>query len=242
MSEQSQINLSTDPAPPASSEQAPVTSTESTFGGFQTVEELVAAHEALKAEKASPPAEPAQVSKEIPSGDETAQGAVAKAGLDWNALNEEFATSGALSEATYESLEKSGIPKAEVDTYIRGKQAEVAAYDNAVFSAVGGATEYTALIEWAKNGYNDAEKKAFNDAVRSGDAARAALAVEALAARRAATRGSPPPGLLKGGSAATGVTGYPSTAAMQADMRNPQYKTDPAFRAMVVERLRLTDM
>ncbi|GAA0687746.1 hypothetical protein ISN75_14125 [Dyella marensis] len=249
MSEQSQITLSTDqpPADPGQ-QQATTTQQETTFGGYKTVEELVAAHEALKGTQ-QPPASSegdtegasAKPSKEIPdngSSDEAAQAAVSNAGLDWDALNTEYADKGQLSEETYASLAKAGIPRTEVDTYIAGKQAQADAYDAAVFDAAGGADNYQALIEWAANNLSKAEKVAFNDAVTSGKPAVAALAVEGLASRFASKRGTPPGAMLKGGGTSTGVQPFKSQHEVTSAMRDARYKTDPAFRQEVLDRLR----
>jgi hypothetical protein len=251
MSEQSQINLSTD-QPPADESQQSTQQGTNPFGGYSSVEELLAAHEALKAAQQPPadthseaPREPAKPSKEIPdssaSDDAAAQAAVTNAGLDWDALNAEYAENGRLSDATYASLEKAGIPRSEVDTYIAGKQAQADAYDNAVFAAAGGADNYKALIEWAANNLSKDEKVAFNEAVTSGKAAVAALAVEGLAARFAAKRGTPPGNLLNGGGSAKGVQPFKSQFEVTQAMRDPRYKTDPAYRQEVLDRLRETE-
>lgn len=247
MSDKSEIQLSTETPPEGDQGQQPAT--ETTYGGYKTVEELVAAHEALKTAQATPPegnqgdeggSEGDQkVTKEIPDGDgDGAQAAVEGAGLDWNALNTEYAENGVLSDETYASLEKAGIPRDAVDTYIRGRQSEADAYDNKVFEAAGGVDEYKALIEWAKNSLTQDEKVAFNEAVSSGNAAKAALAVEALTHRRSKTRGTPPANLLNGRGGASGVQPYKSRAEMATDMRNPKYRNDPAFRDTVLARLR----
>ncbi|SKB50655.1 Phage T7 capsid assembly protein [Luteibacter sp. 22Crub2.1] len=221
------------------------------YGGYSSVEELIAAHTALVEKSGTAPAavetetpatetpntEAKQEGLEIPS-DKDAKETVASAGLDWDGLNSEYAEHGKLTDETYEKLAKGGIPREAVDTYIRGKQAEVAAYETAVFGTAGSVEDYGSLVAWAKEGYSDTEKKAFNDAVTSGDVARAQLAVEALKARYSAKRGAPPANLLKGGSDAAGVQPYKSRVEMTNDMRDKRYKTDPAFREQVLNRLR----
>ena len=217
---------------------------------------MVAAHEALKAQTSGSQAgadgtgetrtsEGTPPPKEIPQGDpgndDAAKQTVTNAGLDWDGLNAEYAKDGKLSEGTYASLESKGIPREAVDTYIRGKQADADAFDNAVFNAAGGQAEYSSLIDWAKNTLTQAEKEAFNEAVTSGNAAKAQLAVEALAARRSKSgRGTPPTNLLNGTGKSNGVQPYASRDEMNADFRSAKYKNDPAFRAQVVERMRVT--
>lgn len=249
MSEKSEIVLEVESTPTPAETSTPA-STDADFKtrtGFESPEELLAAYNALKTPAEGgekPPVDSEAVkpeSKEIPTGDEGAQQAVEKAGLDWTALNTEYASNGKLSEETYASLEKAGIPKAEVDTYIRGKQADADAYDAAVYGTAGGTEAYGALIEWAKTNLTEAEKVAFNESVTSGNPAKAKLAVEALAGRHAAKRGAPPGSLLSGKKTPTGVQPFKSQAEVTTAMRSPAYKTDPAFRAEVVERLRLSE-
>lgn len=254
MSEKSEITMSTDhvPSPEA-------TQTETQFAGHNSVEELAAAYEALKASTAVPAtstteegdegsegtqtgtegAEGAPPSKEIPTdAEEAAKAQVAEAGLDWDGLNTEWATDGKLSDDTYAALAAKGIPRDAVDTYIAGRQAQADAYDNAVYGTAGGEKEYASLVEWAKTSLTLEEKVAFNDAVTSGDAARAKLAVEALSGRRASKRGTPPSNLMNGRSAGAGVEPFKSQVEVTEAMRSQRYKKDPAFRAEVTERLR----
>jgi hypothetical protein len=253
MSDKSEIILDTSTAP--ASESSATENTETTFGGFKSVEELVAAHEALKAQSSGSQAgaegsseattEGKAPDKEIPAGtentDDAAKHTVTNAGLDWDGLNTEYAKDGKLSDETYASLEAKGIPRDAVDTYIRGRQADADAYDSAVYGAAGGSAEYSSLVDWAKNALTQADKQAFNEAVTSGNAAKASLAVEALAARRSkGGRGTPPNNLLNGTGKSNGVQPYNSREEMSADFRSAKYKNDPAFRAQVVERMRVT--
>lgn len=244
MSEKSEITMAIEQPAPEQQPEAP-----KPYGGYNTVEELIAAHTALVEKSSTPQSEAAtpdentqgtegtQDGLEIPS-DDAAKQTVANVGLDWDGLNSEYAEHGKLTDETYKKLADGGIPREAVDTYIRGKQAEVAAYETAVFGTAGSVEDYGALVAWAKDGYSDSEKKAFNDAVTSGDVARAQLAVEALKARYSAKRGAPPANLLKGGSDAAGVQPYKSRVEMTNDMRDKRYKTDPAFREQVLNRLR----
>lgn len=249
MTEKSEITMTIDPALPVENAPAP----EVTYGGYATVEELVAAHAELTAKNEVPAKTAEELAAEaaaeegtkpkleIPEGDEGAQKVVEGAGLDWDALNTEYATDGKLSEETYASLEKAGLPRNEVDTYIRGKQADADAYDAAIFGTAGGQEAYTSLVTWARSALSEADKVAFNDAVQSGDAAKAKLAVEALSARHAKTHGTPPLNLLNGKKNASGVEAFKSQAEVTAAMRSTQYKNDPAFRATVMERLALSE-
>jgi hypothetical protein len=252
MSERSQINITTDAPTTEATQATETTQTTTEFGGYASLAELVAAHDALKnpsteaTTATEQTTETTQVSKEIPETTTTteaeAKETVTGLGLDWDALDKEYTDTGKLSDETYAALEAKGLPKAKVDSYIAGVQAQSDAYDKAVFDAAGGSTEYSALVTWAANSLTHDEKVAFNKAVTSGNAAEAAMAVEALTARRAKTRGTPPPGLINGNKAPTGVQPFRSQAEIAEAMRNPKYKSDPAYRQEVIERLRHSDV
>lgn len=251
MSEKSEIALDTS-GTTATTEATETTATETLYAGqFKSVEELTQAYEELHA-KTSASTETTETTetttaKTIPEGTETtdegAQAAVTDAGLDWNALNGEYAEKGALSEDTYKKLADSGIPKDAVDTYIRGKQAEADAYDAAVFGSAGGEEDYRALIEWAKTGYTKEEIAVFNEAIVSGNPHLAKMAVEGLAARRAQTSGTRPGKSLTGrNTAPVGVQPFKSQHEMTTAMNTPEYRKDPAFRELVRQRIAASDV
>ena len=149
MTERTEIVLNVEPPV-----EAVAPTEEVTYGGFKTVEELVAAHAELTAKQTTPTKTAEEIAAdeaaalaanegdkpalEIPAGDGDAQKVVEGAGLDWDALNAEYAKDGKLSEETYAKLAKSSIPRNAVDTYIQGKQAQADAYDTAVYGTAGG--------------------------------------------------------------------------------------------------------
>lgn len=251
MSEKSEITLDTSGATSGTETTETTTSTETLYAGeYKSVEELVAGYEALKAKTTSTETTETTettTAKTIPEGTETteegAKEVVKGAGLDWDALNGEYAEKGALTEETYKALAEKGIPKEAVDTYIRGKQAEADAYDAAVFGTAGGEDDYRALVEWAKTGYTQEEKDVFNTAIMSGNPHLAKMAVEGLAARRAQVTGTRPGKSLTGRTAApAGVQPFKSQHELTKAMNTAEYKRDPAFRELVRQRIAVSDV
>ena len=184
-------------------------------------------------------------SKKIPEGDDNAEGdddaevknILETAGLSWDAVTDEFNEAGDLGEETRAKLEKAGFPKAMVDTYLNGIRAQIAEYDNAVYSAAGSPEQYAAMTAWAKANLSESDKKAFNAAVESGDVSTAKLAVEGLMARYAAGKNKTP-NLKDGKSTNNGsVKPFASQAEVTQAMRDPRYKSDPSYREQVKERL-----
>jgi len=162
------------------------------------------------------------------------------AGLDIASYSAEFATSGALSEASYESLAKSGIDREMVNAYIEGQVVQAERYDNTGYDLAGGKTQFSAMTAWAKASMQPAAIVAFNAAVGSGNVEQMKLAVAGLKAQYTAANGSPPSGLLAGQS--SGVTAsagdsFQSRAEMTKAMGDDRYAVDPAYRKAVMAKL-----
>ena len=90
-----------------------------------------------------------------------ARQAVENAGLDFDAMNNEFAETGQLSEKTYADLEAKGIPKEMVDSYIEGQQAISVSYQNELYGQAGGEDNYNQMSEWAAENMNESEIDAY---------------------------------------------------------------------------------
>lgn len=152
--------------------------------------------------------------------------------IDMAALNAEFAEKGDLSPETRAKLESDGYPKEIVDSFIAGQKAIAEKWDAKAFEFAGGKESFDKMAEWAKSNFTPADAAAYNEAVTSGDEAKLKLAVQGLKSSYEAAEGIKPTLLqsnLKGGDSA----GFKSNAEMTAAMRDPRYKTDPAYRQSV---------
>ncbi len=158
-----------------------------------------------------------------------------------SSATEEFTDKGELSEKTYESLEKAGIPKEMVDAYIAGQQSLVDAQTNTIHETVGGVGEYNAMATWAGENLSDDELDAFNTIVESGTVSQATVAVKGLYAQYKALGGGEPQ-LEKGGTSAAdaGAKPFGSAAEVTRAMRDARYAEDPGYRQMVEKRLAVT--
>lgn len=228
------------------------------YGGqFNSVEELEAAYAALQkpaddgtttddglTAKKSDDA-PADDSQGTDDGEASTDAAVADAlkaaGLDQAEFTKEFAETGALSEESYAKLEKAGYSRDVAEVYVDGLKARRAAYEATILEPAGGKAGYTKLLEWAGKNLSESDIDAFNEAVTSGNAARAKLAVSGLAAQ-AGKSSSGRPQLLNGSATASGgAKPYASRVEASAAVRDPRYRTDPGFRKAHEARLRVTD-
>lgn len=179
---------------------------------------------------------PEEKSEEAPEG--AAKEAVEEAGLDFASLTSEYDEKGALSEESYKALEKAGFPKEAVDNYIAGQAARAELLVMKASEAAGGKEALARMQEWAVNALSPAEVEAYNKAV-IGNEAEVLQAITSLRARYEATYGRQP-GLLGGSPAGDSAQGYASKAEMTADMRNPLYAKDPAYRAKVAAKVAAT--
>ena len=164
------------------------------------------------------------------------------AGVDYDALSQEFWGNGDLSDESYEALEDAGIPRSIVDSYIEAQLNMVEAQRGDVMNEVGGPEGYEQLTEWAADNLEDGEIDYFNNVMDSNDFQAIQMAVRAIDARRSASEGMEPTRNLSGSLTGGGGGSYESVTQMMTDMQNPAYATDPAFRAKVEAKLSRSDI
>jgi len=174
--------------------------------------------------------------------EQAAREATEAAGLDFDDLSREYWEAGELSEDAYAKLEQSGIPKNVVDAFIKGQEALLDRTRNEVFETVGGGENYQSMIEWAADTLPPEEIEAYNRAVNSADLNTAKMAVTGLKARFDASEGFEPRRSVKGAAAQAAPQSYRSLAEMRAEMSDPRYSSDPAFRREVEKKLANSDI
>ena len=214
---------------------------------FKSVEELAKSYSELekKLGEQAPkqeevdPVNKTELKSETPKQDnslEIAENAVEQAGLDFNALSQEYAEKGQLGEESYKALEQSGIPKEYVDQFIAGQKAIGDQQTNTVKNMVGGEESYNEMAQWASQNMTDAEKKAYNQAVNSPDMETVKLAVNSLQAKYQAANGTEP-NLVQGKATPVAEQGYDSWAQVTEAMADPRYAKDPAYQAAVKAKI-----
>lgn len=206
---------------------------------FKSPEDMAKAYAELEAklggkkEDAPKDAPKDDTKAELPDNPEQA---LADKGLQLQEFSAEFAKNGELSEESYDKLTKAGFPKDLVDQFIEGQKARAAQFEADIKTEVGGTENYSQMIEWAKANLTPAEIQAYNDAVTSGSADKAKLAAMGLNAKFSKAVGKEPERMLGGGKAGTSDV-FESSAQVTEAMRDPKYKSDPAFRAKVQAKL-----
>lgn len=204
---------------------------------FKSPEDMAKAYSELEAKlgQAKPADPPAADPATTPPANPEA--ALADKGLNLQDFSNEFAQSGELSADSYEKLSKAGYSRELVDQYIEGQRAVAARFESDIMTEVGGAEKYSEITTWAKANLTPQEIAAYNTAVSSGSAEQAKLAALGLSAKFEKANGSDPQRLLGGQSAGTTGDVYESVAELKEAMKDPRYKSDPAYRAKVQSKL-----
>lgn len=147
------------------------------------------------------------------------------------------AMSGPLDEETFAKLEKAGIPR-EVVTELqtratRGQEAINAIRQAEVLAPIGGAAEWEKVESWARRELDPATRDSYNHLLEHGTREAAAVAVKSLHSEFKRSLG---PQLIEGATGQDQPNAYASRQEQLADMRDPRYAKDPAFRNRVVAK------
>lgn len=222
-------------------------------------QELAALKKAPAEKPADAPADEAPAPKpedapEKPEGDLDIP--EAPASVDLTVYEKEYEETGDVAEERRDEIAKQLFPALDpavarqyIDQYIEAAKVRDSATKAAaetqtesLYKAVGGQEAYTDMVKWAATNLSPAERDAFNKSVNSGDFAAQSLAVEGLKSKWQGAVGRIPGRVLAGNPGNPGVQAYESSAQMRADMRDPRYKTDPAFRAKVEQRVAISNI
>ena len=208
---------------------------------FKSVEDLAKSYQELEKKLGDSQSKETEVSKDTNSDLDIAEKAVKTAGLNMDTLASEYAEKGELDEKSYEALEKAGIPKDYVNQFIEGQKAIADQQATSIKNMVGGADAYAEMSNWAAENMSDEEKSAYNTAVNSKDLETAKLAVVGLKAKFEKANGNEP-NLLEGKGTVSGEKGYASWAEVTRAMSDDRYSKDPAYQALVKEKLSKSDL
>lgn len=154
-------------------------------------------------------------------------------GFDYAKLQEEFNQSGEISKETREKLAEAGISDEVIDNYISGQQAKVEAKKNEIAEVVGGREEMDKVIKWASKNLPEAEKVSINS-VKDENIMK--IILKDLKERMEEKEGVTPE-LLSGDGGKNLTNVYESQAQMMADIRDPRYDKDEAYRDKIRKKI-----
>ena len=112
---------------------------------------------------------------------------------------------------------------------------------NVVKNSVGGEAEYGKIVTWAKENMPDADSKAFDDLVSTGNVGAIRLAAQGLQAKYNDANGYEGR-MLSGKSPKTSEDTFRSQAELVRAMSDPRYDDDPAYRQDVIAKLDRSDV
>ena len=107
--------------------------------------------------------------------------------------------------------------------------------------SVGGEKQYTAMLQWASNNFDEAEISRYDKVMESGDPDAAYFAVQALAAKYndgVGVEGK----MLTGKPAKAQGDNFRSQAEVVRAMSDPRYESDPAYRQDIYDKLERSNL
>lgn len=204
---------------------------------FNSPEEMAKAYAELEAKLGSTENKESKTKDDLSIPEAT--GELSEADMQF--YSDRFAENGKLDESDYAGLEKMGISNEMVDSYIAGQLALINTHAQNVYSQVGGEDNYTSMVQWASETFSAEEVAVFDAAVNSGDTNQTMSAVKGLQARYTMENGTQP-NLRQGKTTGSGIEAYASLDEMKREMQNPKYRTDPAFRQRVKDKLAVSNI
>ena len=169
--------------------------------------------------------------KEQQKAEQDVKADLATKGVDYDALVKEYEDNGKLSEESMKALKGAGYPEAVVNAFIKGFEAQVNEFTNAVYKMAGGEAEYGKLCNFIK-GLGEADVQAFNETINSGSLTQLAALINGYKAQMTTKYGTSNRSIL-GGANAVEAQGFNSKDAMIKAMNDPRYGNDMAYTEKV---------
>jgi len=144
-------------------------------------------------------------------------------------------TKGAVGDETIAEIVKLGVPQNVIANYMAGMEALGRENLGKAYTAAGGEEKFSAASDWAaKGGLTDAEIASYNTLVEN--PATATQGIEWLIGKFSAARPTEGAFVRSEAGATTGDV-FRTKAELYAAMNDPQYRSNPAFRQDVAEKL-----
>lgn len=155
--------------------------------------------------------------------------------ISFDKYAQEIAEHGELTGDSYQELAKQGFSKDVVDTYIAGQKA-IAESQNQKFQEAIGNNDMDKMVAWANQNYTPEQQDKYNKRVESGDTDQVLFALEKLRNDYEKSNGTHTPPIQGSGGGVSGDV-YTSFQQFIADQSKPEYRSDPAYRQRIVEKL-----
>lgn len=217
---------------------------------FKSPEDLARAYSELEGKLGGAKDEPDQDQKtenvpeegpKDPDQEQNKEGQDTPANVDIAALSAEWAENGTLSDTSYADLEAKGFDRDTVNQIAAALSAQAEFATQRITEAAGGKEQLDAMFAWASTSLSADQIENYNKAFEGNDVNAAVLAMEGLKVEYQKANGSAPARTLGGRQAPAATNGYQSLAQITAAMNDPRYRTDPAYRREVEQKVALSN-
>lgn len=185
--------------------------------------------------------QPEQQVEDQQTGEETEQQTavndiISQAGLDPNVLRQQLEDSGELAEDAMVALERVGLPRDIVETYVENLNFRREQTISEALEYVGGEQAWRDMVDWGLNNLSEGEIEQYNNLLGTPEWR---IAADAIAVRMgdAAPNRVAEPSLMTGQQQNGSTFGYRSKSEMKSDMSDPRYTSDPSFRQEVMRKM-----
>ena len=173
-----------------------------------------------------------------PQTQKDAEATLKAQGLDIQEFETEFMANGELSEASYNKLLSAGIPRAMVDSYIKGQQALAERMIADVHAIAGGSDGYATMVEWARGNLSKKEIETFDHIMAGGNRELITMAVTAVVSRWKSAEGAAPARIVRGRvSPNRSGGGFETIDEMTRAIQDRRYGRDAVYTRMVEDRI-----
>lgn len=149
----------------------------------------------------------------------------------------EYATTGKLSEASYNELAKLGFSKRDVDIYVNGQKEIARNFTNTLYEKVGGEQAYAELVQWSASNLDKATIERYNEAVSNNDRETIMSLVEFAKFKKEGTTTNTKPNRISGDSSdVPAFAPFKDKTEWQRATSNKNYGKDIKYTNMVDNR------
>lgn len=211
-------------------------------GKFKSAEDLEKAYKELESKLGQKEEEPSEDVSEAPDADVSEPESETVQFLQ-EASEEYFSNSNQLKPETVQKLKE--MPSEQlIDAYLEMQKnasiqpAQLTDADaNAILTSVGGEEAYNETLAWAADNLKPDEVAAFDNVINSGNKDAIFFAVQSLNQRYKDAVGFEGKRVSGKSVKGQGVKGFRSQAELARAISDPRYRTDPAYRLDIQDRL-----
>jgi len=160
-------------------------------------------------------------------------------GVDISDMDTYYQENGEITEDHFERLEKAGISRSVVEQHIEGQKLLQEQYNNKAAEAVGGMEAFTEIAAWAVENLDEGYISEIDEGLSSPNKAIREASLMSLKSQYDASNGTKGKQgqLIKGTSTRAGTSRYENNEQLRADMNDPRYDSDEAFRRKVMNKV-----